>query len=227
MTGVIGRIAPWRQTAWDWRAAGNFIGGGSGTGLLSCRRNRGGTDLSDSGTHRHGPGRRGSALCLGGNRPAVAGAQRFSPRAHVVDDARGNDGAAAVRCGYQRSGVRRQVARMDDGGACPRLSLLPGTDAAGGSRHSCVAAPVRHSAAADHGMYGRRGLVGDDADPARCASDAGVGTVAPGQSARSLDSSSMPSTAPSSPARARRAARSRFSMTSHIRSRCSTSRRSP
>jgi phenylacetyl-CoA:acceptor oxidoreductase subunit 2 len=34
MTGVIGRVAPWRQTAWDWRAAGNFIGGGSGTGLL-------------------------------------------------------------------------------------------------------------------------------------------------------------------------------------------------
>jgi phenylacetyl-CoA:acceptor oxidoreductase 26-kDa subunit len=35
MAGVIGRVAPWRQTAWDWRAAGNFIGGGSGTGLLS------------------------------------------------------------------------------------------------------------------------------------------------------------------------------------------------
>lgn len=34
MSGVIGRVAPWRQTAWDWRAAGNFIGGGSGTGLL-------------------------------------------------------------------------------------------------------------------------------------------------------------------------------------------------
>lgn len=26
--------APWRQGSWDWRAAGNFIGGGSGTGLL-------------------------------------------------------------------------------------------------------------------------------------------------------------------------------------------------
>lgn len=34
MAGVIGRVAPWRQTAWDWRAAGNLIGGGSGTGLL-------------------------------------------------------------------------------------------------------------------------------------------------------------------------------------------------
>ena len=34
MASVIGRIAPWRQTAWDWRAAGNFIGGGSGTGTL-------------------------------------------------------------------------------------------------------------------------------------------------------------------------------------------------
>jgi phenylacetyl-CoA:acceptor oxidoreductase subunit 2 len=34
MASVIGRIAPWRQTAWDWRAAGNFIGGGTGTGTL-------------------------------------------------------------------------------------------------------------------------------------------------------------------------------------------------
>ncbi|MDR2239515.1 MAG: dimethyl sulfoxide reductase anchor subunit [Zoogloeaceae bacterium] len=29
-----GRVTPWRQTYWDWRAAGNFICGGSGTGLL-------------------------------------------------------------------------------------------------------------------------------------------------------------------------------------------------
>lgn len=29
-----GRITPWHQNNWDWRAAGNFIGGGSGTGLL-------------------------------------------------------------------------------------------------------------------------------------------------------------------------------------------------
>jgi phenylacetyl-CoA:acceptor oxidoreductase subunit 2 len=29
-----GRVAPWLQTHWDLRAAGNFIGGGSGTGLL-------------------------------------------------------------------------------------------------------------------------------------------------------------------------------------------------
>ena len=25
---------PWQQTSWDWRAAGNFIGGGAGTGFL-------------------------------------------------------------------------------------------------------------------------------------------------------------------------------------------------
>lgn len=25
---------PWQQTAWDWRAAGNFIGGGAGGGLI-------------------------------------------------------------------------------------------------------------------------------------------------------------------------------------------------
>jgi phenylacetyl-CoA:acceptor oxidoreductase subunit 2 len=29
-----GRVEPWIQTHWDLRAAGNFIGGGSGTGLL-------------------------------------------------------------------------------------------------------------------------------------------------------------------------------------------------
>jgi phenylacetyl-CoA:acceptor oxidoreductase subunit 2 len=28
------RIAPWHQTNWDWRAAANFIGGGTGTGLV-------------------------------------------------------------------------------------------------------------------------------------------------------------------------------------------------
>ncbi|MBT3535019.1 MAG: dimethyl sulfoxide reductase anchor subunit [Rhodospirillaceae bacterium] len=28
------RIEPWHQGNWDWRAAGNFIGGGSGTGLV-------------------------------------------------------------------------------------------------------------------------------------------------------------------------------------------------
>ena len=26
--------APWRQTNWDWRAAGNFIFGGAGGGLI-------------------------------------------------------------------------------------------------------------------------------------------------------------------------------------------------
>jgi phenylacetyl-CoA:acceptor oxidoreductase subunit 2 len=29
-----GRVAPWIQTNWDLRAAGNFIGGGTGTGVL-------------------------------------------------------------------------------------------------------------------------------------------------------------------------------------------------
>ncbi len=28
---------PWQQTSWDWRAAGNFICGGAGTGLLLAR----------------------------------------------------------------------------------------------------------------------------------------------------------------------------------------------
>ena len=31
---VVGQVAPWVQRHWDWRAAGNFIGGGTGTGLL-------------------------------------------------------------------------------------------------------------------------------------------------------------------------------------------------
>lgn len=40
MSTVRGRTAPtygpnpWQQTQWDWRAAGNFIGGGAGAGLI-------------------------------------------------------------------------------------------------------------------------------------------------------------------------------------------------
>ncbi len=34
MRSSVGRIESWQQTNWDWRAAGNFIGGGTGTGLL-------------------------------------------------------------------------------------------------------------------------------------------------------------------------------------------------
>ena len=30
------QVTPWQQTNWDARAAGNFIGGGSGAGLLLC-----------------------------------------------------------------------------------------------------------------------------------------------------------------------------------------------
>jgi phenylacetyl-CoA:acceptor oxidoreductase subunit 2 len=40
----VGSIEPWRQTNWDWRAAGNFIGGGSGTGLLLSVPFSGGAD---------------------------------------------------------------------------------------------------------------------------------------------------------------------------------------
>ncbi len=33
-TGNVGAAAPWLQQHWDWRAAGNFIGGGTGSGLM-------------------------------------------------------------------------------------------------------------------------------------------------------------------------------------------------
>lgn len=33
---ALDRVAPRRQANWDWRAAGNFIAGGAGGGLLSC-----------------------------------------------------------------------------------------------------------------------------------------------------------------------------------------------
>ena len=33
-SGAVGGIAPWRQQHWDWRAAGNFIFGGTGSGLM-------------------------------------------------------------------------------------------------------------------------------------------------------------------------------------------------
>jgi len=32
--GGVGAAAPWLQQHWDWRAAGNFIGGGTGSGLM-------------------------------------------------------------------------------------------------------------------------------------------------------------------------------------------------
>jgi Fe-S-cluster-containing dehydrogenase component/DMSO reductase anchor subunit len=32
--GGVGAAAPWLQQHWDWRAAANFIGGGTGTGLM-------------------------------------------------------------------------------------------------------------------------------------------------------------------------------------------------
>ncbi len=35
-TSVQGKVAPSRQAYWDWRAAGNFIGGGSGAGAVIC-----------------------------------------------------------------------------------------------------------------------------------------------------------------------------------------------
>lgn len=34
--GGVGAAAPWLQQHWDWRAAMNFIGGGTGTGLLAA-----------------------------------------------------------------------------------------------------------------------------------------------------------------------------------------------
>ncbi len=34
--GGVGAAAPWLQQHWDWRAAGNFIGGGTGAGLLAA-----------------------------------------------------------------------------------------------------------------------------------------------------------------------------------------------
>ena len=29
-------VNPWLQTYWDWRAVGNFVGGGPGTGFLAA-----------------------------------------------------------------------------------------------------------------------------------------------------------------------------------------------
>ncbi len=34
--GGVGGAAPWLQQHWDWRATGNFIGGGTGTGLMAA-----------------------------------------------------------------------------------------------------------------------------------------------------------------------------------------------
>ncbi len=43
---------PWQQTSWDWRAAGNFIGGGAGTGLLITGALLAPTDAASAGATR-------------------------------------------------------------------------------------------------------------------------------------------------------------------------------
>ncbi len=82
--------SPWQQTNWDWRAAGNFICGGAGGGLvvftaLSARRGCAALLLL-AGLAFVGVRAR---LRVARARPAAAGAERLPQSAHVVDGARG------------------------------------------------------------------------------------------------------------------------------------------
>ena len=93
---------PWRQTSWDARAAGNFIGGGMGGGLIVF------TVLADaSGAARAALllGRAGARrirplLRFAGARAAAARAERLPQSAHVVDGTRSVDVGAARSRGW-------------------------------------------------------------------------------------------------------------------------------
>ncbi len=82
---------PWQQTNWDWRAAGNFMCGGAGAGLI----------VFAALSRRAGPASRrccsaawrwsalGLLCVLARTRPSAARAERVLQSAHLVDDARG------------------------------------------------------------------------------------------------------------------------------------------
>ena len=131
---------PWHQTHWDARAAGNFIGGGTGSGLivfaaLSGAARRG---ASPCCCWRAGARRARPVLRVARDRPPAARAERVLQSAHVVDDARGIRRVAAVARGARRRVRRRRpgVARARAGAwrsstarrACcrPRRASRPG-----------------------------------------------------------------------------------------------------
>ena len=92
---------PWQQTNWDWRAAGNFIVGGAGAGLIVVRRAA--ARRAGCCCWRRGAGRRRPALRLARNRPAAARAAGLLQPAHLVDVARGDRRA---RCCSPRRWLR-------------------------------------------------------------------------------------------------------------------------
>jgi hypothetical protein len=74
-----GRVTPWHQTNWDWRAAGNFIGGGTGTGTAVLRP--GGRQRSNSIMALVAwPHRRRPDLRLAGDRQALRAINVFFHR---------------------------------------------------------------------------------------------------------------------------------------------------
>ena len=90
--------APWQQTNWDWRAAGNFICGGAGAGLIVFTVLSGAEGLARMLLLLAGMALVGcrSPVRLARARPAAAGAARLLQPAHVVDDARSVHGDAAL-----------------------------------------------------------------------------------------------------------------------------------
>ena len=70
---------PWQQRSWDWRAAGNFIGGGAGTGLIVFAALSGASGTALAALMLAGLALVGLGLVLrfAGARPAAARAQRL------------------------------------------------------------------------------------------------------------------------------------------------------
>ncbi len=169
---------PWQQTSWDARAAGNFIGGGAGAGLIVFAALSGAQGPALTGLMLAGLALVGAGLfCVfAGARPAVARDQRPLQSAHVVDVARSvHRGAALSRRARRCRG--RLLVHSDRRGARGGFRLLPGPDAAGGQGHSGVARAAPRAAARGDGVDRRRRRVPPDRAAARCGNGIADGGV--------------------------------------------------
>ena len=120
---------PWQQTHWDWRAAGNFIGGGAGGGLIVFAA------LVRRARHVAG------LLLLGG--VALVGAGLFCVWLEIGRPLRALNVSSSIRAVVDVArGVRRHAA--DAGRRWPRRSGLPGMRwLAGGARAGVRLLPSR------------------------------------------------------------------------------------
>ena len=117
---------PWHQSSWDARAAGNFICGGMGGGLIvfTVLSGASGAARSRASARRACARRPRPLLRVAGARPSAARAERLPQSAHVVDGARGMDLRAARSRVPRRRGRHRgdAVARAAASRCCSSIA---------------------------------------------------------------------------------------------------------